>query len=166
MNMKTATYFTVIAFGIMALSACRKEYKEIGEAPSKIEGITAAWILSSCSVVDKGGFVEETMDITPFFSSTSRLPNISFKMEGNVGRYTCDTSNIAFNFFGGTSGSWQFDNAEFPTKVTLTPDGSTQTIVLPLAATIRPTDAFLRIDKSIQCGGSEKGVYRLTFSRL
>lgn len=154
-----------VFFLISMLGACQKEYKEIGNAPSKIEGITAKWVLHSCSVIDKGGFIEETVEITPFFTSSPKLPNISFTMEAGVGRYTCDTSNIAFNFFGGTSGTWSFDNNEFPTKLLITPNGSEQGIVMPLAATIRPTDTYLKIDQSVLCGTTEKAVYRLSFIR-
>lgn len=147
------------------ISSCRKEYKEIGEIPSKVEGITASWVLNMCEVIDKGGIIEETMEITPFFYSDTKMPNIVFKMEGNQGTYTCDTSNVAFQFFGGTKGTWQFDNADFPTKVMLKPSGSTETLTFPLVATIRPTDTFLKMDKSVFCGGAEKSVYRLTFIR-
>jgi hypothetical protein len=150
---------------LFIIASCRKEYKEIGEVPSKVEGITASWVLSSCEVIDKGGIIEETIDITSFFTTKSKMPNVSFKMESGVGTYSCDTSNIAFQFFGGKSGKWNFDNAEYPTKVILKPDGSSESITLPLVSTIRPTDTYLKLDKSVFCGGAEKSVYRLSFIR-
>jgi hypothetical protein len=86
-------------------------------------------------------------------------------MEGSLGTYSCDTSNVAYQFFGGTRGTWQFDNNEFPTKVILSPTGSTETIVFPMVGTIRPTDTYLQLDKSVSCGGKETSVYRLSFTR-
>lgn len=145
--------------------SCRKEYKEIGEVPSKIDGITAQWVLNSCKLVDKAAIVEETVDITPFFNQARKLPNVSFTMEGGLGTYTCDTSDVAFSFFGGTKGTWSFDNNEFPKKLLIQPQGTTTQIAYPLVATIRPTDTYLQIDKSIFCNGVEKAVYRLSFIR-
>jgi hypothetical protein len=162
--MKKQLIITIV-LSTMIFTSCRKEYKEIGELPSKVEGITASWILTGCDVVDKGGIIEETLNITPFFQSKSKMPNISFSIESGVGAYTCDTSNVAFQFFGGTGGKWRFDNDQFPTKVILTPNGSVEDIVLPLVSTIRPTDTYLKLDKSVYCGGAEKSVYRLTFIR-
>lgn len=157
----------IIGFTLVAglFFSCRKEYKEIGEVPSKVEGITASWVLSTCEVIDKGAIIEETMDITPFFYSDSKLPNIVFSMESGTGTYTCDTSHVAYQFFGGTKGIWRFDNNEYPTKVILTPSGSSDAITFPLVATIRPTDTYLKMDKAVFCGGAEKSVYRLSFIR-
>lgn len=163
-RMKNKLYIVCATIGLM-VSSCQKEYKEIGEIPSKIEGITANWILKSCEVVDKGGFEEETMDITSFFYSKSNLPNIQFTMVNGAGVYSADTSNIAFQFFGSTSGTWIFDNPDFPKQLILTPTGSSQTLTFNLAATIRPTDTYLKLDKSILCKDTEKAVYRLSFVR-
>lgn len=153
-----------VAVSLLSTS-CRKEYKEIGEEPSKIEGITAHWVLSSCNIIDKAATVEETMDVTSFFTSKGNLPNVTFHMEGGAGTYTSDTSGVALLFFGGANGTWSFDNNDYPTKVLITPAGSTQPISYPLAATIRPTDTYLKLDKSVSCGGAEKLVYRLSFIR-
>lgn len=163
--MKKQISILSILLAMTVMVSCRKEYKEIGEVPSKVEGITASWVLTTCEVIDKGAIIEETMDITPFFYSDSKLPNINFSMETGSGTYTCDTSHVAFQFFGGTRGTWKFDNDAFPTKVTLTPEGSTSTIVMPLVTTIRPTDTYLKLDQSVLCNGTEKAVYRLTFIR-
>ena len=149
----------------LIVTSCRKEYKEIGENPSKIDGITASWQLSSCKVIDKAAVIEETVDITSFFAESSKLPNITFAMNAGAGTYTCDTSSVAFSFFGGTHGTWSFDDPSFPKKVLLVPSGSTTVMEFPLAATIRPTDTYLQIDKSVLCGGAEKAVYRLSFIR-
>jgi hypothetical protein len=154
-----------LTLAVMAVSSCRKEYKEIGDVPSKVDGITASWSLSGCEVVDKGGIIEETLDITPFFRTQSKMPNINFTMESGVGTYTCDTSNIAFQFFGGVGGKWRFDNDNYPTKLIITPNGGTESTILALASTIRPTDTYLKLDKSVWCGGAEKSVYRLSFIR-
>jgi hypothetical protein len=149
---------------LFLITSCRKEYKEIGETPSKVDGITASWVLSTCEVIDKGGIIEETIDISPFFTA-GKMPNISFTMESGVGTYSCDTSGVAFHFFGGKSGKWDFDNVAYPTKVILKPNGSSESITLPLVSTIRPTDTYLKLDKSVFCGGAEKAVYRLSFIR-
>jgi hypothetical protein len=162
--MKKYIMYLGVACGLV-FTSCRKEYKEIGDLPSKVEGITATWILNDCSTIDKASIVEETMTITPFFYTRSSMPNITFAMEADNGIYTCDTSNIAFQFFGGTKGKWRFDNNNFPTKVILTPSGSTTTIEMKLAATIRPTDTYLKLDKSVLCNGKETSVYRLSFIR-
>lgn len=157
-------YILLAAIGLMA-TACRKEYKEIGEAPSKIEGISATWVLQSCSSIDKAAIVEESSDITSFFYTNTRMPNITFVMEGSVGTYTCDTSNVAYQFFGGPKGTWEFDNNDYPSKVILHPTGSSQSITMPLVDPIRPTDPYLKMDKLVTCGGKTTSIYRLSFIR-
>jgi hypothetical protein len=164
-DMKKKVLIMGYVLALFMLSACRKEYKEIGDLPSKVDGLTASWVLSSCEVLDKGGIIEETIDVTPFFQTKSKLPNVSFTMESGVGTYSCDTSNIAFQFFGGTAGKWRFDNEQYPTKIILIPNGGVESIVLPLGSTIRPTDTYLKLDKAVLCGGEEKSVYRLSFIR-
>jgi hypothetical protein len=163
--MKINNLFVGMVLGISILSSCRKEYKEIGELPSKVDGITASWVLQDCAVIDKASIIEETLNITPYFAKGAKMPNVRFQMEGAIGIYTVDTVGVPFSFFGGTSGTWQFDNIAFPTKVILTPAGSTETISMPLAATIRPTDTYLKLDQSVLCNGKEVSVYRLTFIR-
>ena len=157
-------YMMLAIIGTM-VAACKKEYKEIGEVPSKVDGITATWVLNKCVSVDKASIVEESLDITTFFYSTNKMPNVTFAMEGSNGTYTCDTSQVAYQFFGGTKGTWLFDNADFPTKMILHPTGSTETITLPLVSTIRPTDMYLQVYKSVTCGGKETSVYNLSFIR-
>lgn len=163
--MKTKQLLIGFVLGIALLSACRKEYKEIGEVPSKIEGLTAYWILYDCAVIDKAAIIEESLTITPYFTKGAKMPNIRFQMEGTTGVYQADTTGVLYSFFGGTSGTWQFDNADFPTKLILTPAGSSSTITMPLASTIRPTDTYLKLDQSVKCNGKEVSVYRLTFIR-
>ncbi|MCU0441966.1 MAG: DUF5004 domain-containing protein [Bacteroidia bacterium] len=163
--MKINNAFVCLIFGIVALSSCRKEYKEIGEVPSKVEGISASWVLQDCAVIDKASIVEETLNITPYFSKGAKMPNIRFQMEGTTGVYQADTTGVLYSFFGGTSGTWQFDNADFPTKLILTPTGSSSSITMPLASTIRPTDTYLKIDQSVLCNDKVVSVYRLTFIR-
>jgi hypothetical protein len=162
--MKKLMVYMSVAIGLLATS-CRKEYKEIGDNPSKVDGITASWVLTGCSIIDKAATVEETMDVTSFFTQNGKLPNVHFVMENGTGTYSSDSSNVAYNFFGGTGGTWTFDNADYPTKVILTPAGSAEPVVLMLAATIRPTDTYLKLDKSVLCGGVEKSVYRISFTR-
>lgn len=153
----------VFLCALFMLGACEKDVKEIGKIASKIEGIKANWELSKAVQVDEQSLTKESANITGFFTKGGKLPNISF----SDSTYSVDTDGLAFNFFGGASGTWKFDDPEFPSKITFTPTGG-KSFDLKLNGPIRPQDN-LRISKEItnSCKGKATWVmsYNLEFTR-
>lgn len=147
------------------ISSCKKEYEDIGIPSSKFEGAVADWGMSSFKVVDKASIVEETMDFSDYFASSTIKPNIRFYTEGTDTLYTCDTTGLPMNVFESVNGKWRFDDLNFPTKIILMPNGSSNQIEFKLLAPIRVVDQKLILRKSVYCNEKEVATYDLEFIR-
>lgn len=152
----------LIVFGT---SACKKEYESIGLPSSKIDGVVSRWVLTSFVITDKVTIVEETMDMTEFFTNGSALPNITFTISGTDTLYTCDTTGLPFNVFGTTAGKWRFDDINFPSKIILTPTDGNPVVEFNLLAPIRTVDNALKISKVVNCNGAAAFTYDFSFNR-
>lgn len=151
----------IILIGLLAtlgLASCKKELKEIGAPASKVEGIVANWELSQAIQIDERSLTRESFNLTNFFLKKGKLPNITF----GENTYTVDTAGLSFNFFGGPSGTWAFDDASAPSNITFTPTGGAP-ITLKLGGPIRPQDN-LKISREVaeQCK-NDKGP-KVTYS--
>lgn len=168
--MNRKIYLSLLAVAVLAFNACKKEYEEIGLPKSKLEGITSKWIVSKFSVTDKGGILEESMDMTDFYTSNANgnaLPTINFLISGTDTTFICDTTGLALNIFGVTNGRWRFDNNDFPTKVILMADDKAVISEFNLLAPIRSSDLNLKISKSVLCtGGKTVFTYDLVMNRI
>lgn len=131
-----------VAIGL-TLGACKKDVKEIGAPASKMEGIKAHWELSKAVQVDELSLTKEAANIYGYFTSAAKLPNITF----TDSTFAVDTAGLGYNFFGGTTGKWVFDDPQFPSNITFTPDGASA-FTLKLNGPIRPVDN-LRLTKEI-----------------
>lgn len=145
------------------LSACKKELKEIGNPASKVEGIQSSWVLKKSVQIDEVSLVKESANITSFFANGSTLPNITF----GASTYSVDTVGLKINFFGTVSGTWAFDNNEFPSMIKFTPSDAAP-FDLKLNGPIRPKDN-LKFTRPIytSCKGATTHVmsYNLEFVR-
>jgi hypothetical protein len=153
----------IIASIFLSIIACKKEIKDIGTPSSKVDGIQAKWGLTSCTMIDELSLVKEATSMGDFFT-TKKAPNITFETVGGIKKYTVDTANVLVNFFQAPSGTWSFDNDEYPTMVKFIPDGGVE-FSLPLGATVRTVDTFLKLRKPVYCGGELKFSYVLEFER-
>lgn len=150
--MNRKLYIALLAIATLAISACKKEYEEIGIPASKIEGLKSKWVLSTFSVVDKGGIIEEKLDMTDFFSPTA-LPNITFSILDADTTFVSDTSGLAMNVFGIPEGRWRFDDNNFPTKIIIMTNDKTIIDEFKLNAPIKVFDTKLKISKDVVCEG-------------
>jgi Domain of unknown function (DUF5004) len=155
----------VLVASAMILNACKKEYEEIGTPSSKIEGVTADWVVTKFVVTDKAGVIEEKLDMTDYFFGATKVPNILFSINGTDTVYTCDTTGLTFNVFKTTSGRWRFDNNLVPTKIVLIPNDAPANIDLTLRGPIRETDTYLKVSIETLCGTKVQFTYDMDFSR-
>lgn len=156
----------VLAIASLSINACKKEYEDIGIAPSKIEGVTSKWVLTTFNVTDKGGIVDETMDMTDYYAATSMMPNITFTISGTDTTFSCDTAGVKLNLFNAANGRWRFDDNNFPTKIMLLADDKSLLNELSLLAPIRPSDNSLKISQATYCGDKAIYTYDLVLSRV
>lgn len=156
----------IIASIFIGFMACKKEIKDIGTPSSKVEGLQATWKLTSCSMIDELSLTKEAIKMGDVFTKNpvNVLPNIKFETVAGIRKYTVDTTNLLINFFQNPTGTWNFDNDEFPTTIQFVPDGGTA-FELPLGGPIRTVDSVLKLRKSVYCGGELKFSYVLEFER-
>jgi hypothetical protein len=153
----------MICAASLLMAACKKDTKEIGVPASKMEGITSNWQLLKANQVDELSLTKEAVNIYGYFSTSVKLPNILF----TDSTYSVDTTGLSYNFFGGAEGKWKFDDPEFPSTITFTPNGG-NAFSLKLNGPIRPQDN-LKLTKEVHktCKGKATWVmsYNLEFTR-
>ncbi len=158
--MKRILKFSVF-FLLLSIStfSCRpKKFNDIGNEPSKMQGLQATWILSHAYVIDEAATSPDKLDITDFYK-TKTLPTITFT-ETN---FTAVTSGTVKNYFGTGSGTWSFDNNSYPTSIRINYSNNVKDTFL-LGSTIRPTDASLKLKKSFYY--FKKGVKNIAYSYI
>ena len=159
------TFFIVL---VIALVACEPvEYGELGGPFSKIEGIEGTWITTEVIQIDEtalaqGGLYTE-QDLTNLFNFSSYT--ITFSVD-------TDTMPSSFSVFTGgapsfidTTGSWTFNDNDFPTEVLFThPDSSVFTSKMRLIAPPRDQNP-LRMKFQRFSGGKLIISYQYTFEK-
>lgn len=159
----------VVVLAMLAITtiACKKEYEDIGLPPSKLEGLTSKWVLSTFFINDKAGIVEEKMDMTDYYTSGTALPNITFSILAEDTLFTCDTTGLELNLFDIDNGRWRFDDNNFPTKIIIMRNDKTPISELNLLAPIRSFDKTLQVSKNINCSdGKTVYSYDLVLNRI
>lgn len=149
----------VLSGFLLLLTACEQQTYEFGEPFSKLEGINGSFALTSVVQVDeRSTLLDNTRDISAFFIG-SEPAVISF----NSTDFTYSlTPGTAPNFLGETSGSWQFDDNDFPTEIQL---GTANPLVLGLNRTIREIDNTLEFRLTRFCSGTAGVSYNYVFTR-
>lgn len=157
--MKKIIYSLIFLFIALSSGACEDETYEFGEPFSKIEGITGEFILTKVIQADERSTnLDNTFDISEFFIGSTPAV-LSFN--GSDFSYTL-SPGTAPNFLGGTSGSWKFDDNDFPTQILL---GSGTPVILDLDRTIRSIDNTLEFRVSRYCSGKAGVSYQYVFTR-
>ena len=140
----------------IAAPAGKKKAKEIYSPSSKLEGINDIWQLYQVKQYDPKN-KDLVVDVTDVFAESA----IEMNVNSADFTYTFNQSNPLFL---GTSGTWSFDNNEFPKQVTFT--NGTAVDVMKLLRTVRTVDPTLELELTRYCaGGTASTVYQLTFVR-
>jgi hypothetical protein len=147
--------FILISSILIAGISCKKKKVEIGNAESSLQGIQAHWELVKATTIDEKSPSRSSFDMTDFYTDNgTKLPNITFNSE--LLTFSCDTVGLAINHIG-TSGTWKFDDADFPSSITIS-DANNGMSVLKLYGPIRPSDAHLKIGKTLYCDDGSGGL--------
>lgn len=159
MKFKSIPYLLAFTALALVMSACKPEKLVLDPAPSKLEGINGTFTLVKVVQVDENaapGTTDE-LDVTAAYLGTT-APSITFNSSALTFTYNAGTSPD----FIGASGTWAFDDVDFPTKVVM--NNGTQ-YDLGLLHTIRPQDEFLEVELVRSCGGSAALRYQYKFQR-
>jgi hypothetical protein len=152
-------YWILLLLLVVGFTACKQEELVLGPPASKLEGINDNFTLSKVVQVDPFMIGSgNSFDVTSVFTSGAS-PSIAFNSTDFT--YTFSAGNGP-NYLG-ASGTWAFDNNDYPTLVRMN-NGSTQ-YDLKLLHTIRPQDPLLEVQFERSCGGEVSVIYQFTFAR-
>lgn len=158
--MKNKTSYSLLLLAALLIWAgCKEPVYEFGEVPSKLEGINDSWELVEVVQVDKLTLsVDSTLEVTSMFLGGSPV-----KMTFNSTDFTYTLEAGSGPDFLGGSGSWSFDDNDFPSEIRLTTGG--EVINLRMLRTVRPNDPTLEFQIGRGCGDSYSVGYNYKFVR-
>ncbi len=113
-----------ILLGIVLISSCKKEEFNIGTPYSKVKGISAHWVLKEVWQADE---IAETPPLNVSSVMVGDVPStLSFTDQGR--NYSMDPGSSVQ--YIPVSGTWSFDDEEYPTQVVLNNNGENYTLHL------------------------------------
>ena len=134
-------YVIILLTVSLLISSCKTSTPEIGEPFSKIEGLSDDWELIQLKHTDKLSKADENfVDLSAAFIGATPM-QMSFSND-----FTFSVSSgSSFNKFPMTSGTWAFDDNDFPTKVLISGNG--ETVELQLLEPVREkVDLFFHFE--------------------
>ncbi|MFN9519436.1 MAG: DUF5004 domain-containing protein [Bacteroidota bacterium] len=158
----------VCAFPLL-WGACEKPYdetKKIGPPRFNPEQIMTVlegkWQMLSAKQVDEKSLTKESIDITDFFTQEpgSNVPTLFFKSDFT---FTADTTGVAVDYFGVTSGKWNFDDPAYPTVINLSDANDLPVGSIGIGANLLSLNPMLLYTKSAMCGEEKAFTYNLEF---
>ncbi len=109
---------TIVLLAMLTFFSCKKDDFTIGTPYSKVKGISSTWVLSEVWQTDE---IAESapLNVTEFMLGADPT-TITFTENGRT--YSMNVGSSVQ--FIPQSGTWKFDDDEYPTSVTLTNAGS------------------------------------------
>lgn len=139
-------FFTALAFTLV-LTNCKPDVKgELGEPFDKVKGLSGHWELGAFSQRDENNPIKEIRDLTEFYVDGINTPT-QFNFNSTDMTYTI-IPGPGRNYLS-PSGTWKFDNAEFPTELIL--EGTTDTLTLKLGTAPREFDQSIKLELPRYC---------------
>lgn len=158
-NMKKQSVLSLLILALFSIIACKKEKLELDPPSSKIEGISDTWVLKEVTQVDEANPLFPEMEVSEAFIGNQAL-EMSF--ESTNFTYSVEEGDCP-NYFG-TTGTWSFDDNEFPTLVNIVHDGKEE--VLQLLRTVRTVDQTFEFQYVRTCENGKRVVsYKMVFER-
>jgi hypothetical protein len=132
----------------LVMVGCKPEELVLDPAPSKLDGINDTFTLVGVTQIDFNAApgATEQVDVSGVFIGSSPA-TITFNSADKTFSYATGSS---LDFLGAT-GSWLFDNDDYPTKIEMNNGSAVYDLIL--VRTIRPQDQFLEVEMARGCGG-------------
>ena len=156
----------VLILTAVAVSNCKKTYT-LDPPASKIDGINGSWILYSVVQVDQTDLAKAERNISEFYlgDGSSAVMEITFNSSDFT--FEVQLGDIGRNFLP-SSGTWEFDDDNFPQFIYLTDDEGNVT-ELEMQGPTRPQDQQLKYSFNRSCTIEDELIqyvgYRYEFNR-
>ncbi len=158
MNMKRL--ITLAVAGLM-LWACQPEaFKEIGPAYSVVDGIEGSWSLAMVEVQDRTLPLWETIEFTDYFQANP--VQIDFNATNNT--YSITANSLDGLPLSSMSGTYAFDDPEYPSNLHLISGTDTNTV--KLGNMVRAIDPNLLLEELKENCDAVYARYTYTFNRV
>jgi hypothetical protein len=156
--MKNIIQIAALSFLLVTvIGGCKKKNRDLEGPSSKLEGIQDVWVLDQVQQLDPSN-KDLIIDVTDAFKDSTP---IELDVNSSDFSYAFNRSNPLFL---GTSGTWKFDDNQFPTQIEMSGDAGVETV--KLLQTIRTVDPKLRIQLTRYCGGGTTStIYQFSFTR-
>lgn len=157
MKITLQSFLLMLTIGLV-LAGCKPEELVLDPAPTKLDGINDTFTLVEVTQIDNNATpgTTESLDVSDVFIG-SNPATITFSSADRTFSYSTGSS---LDFLG-ASGSWLFDNDDYPTKIEMNNGSAVYDLVL--VRTIRPQDPFLEVEMTRGCGGGF--AYQYKFQR-
>jgi hypothetical protein len=157
----------VLLSAALAISGCKPDLKgDLGTPSNKMEGMAGTWELNKFGQQDLNNPIKEVRDLSDFYINGTDTPyritfavaDMSYSVAPGPGR----------NYFG-TSGTWGFDNPDFPSFLRLF--SATDTLEFDLGSMVRPFDNALNLELPRPCNDADgfttnTVIYQFQFNRV
>jgi len=148
----------ILITAFLAISSCKNDRLQLAPAASKIAGIQDDWTLNQVIQIDE--ISQRELDVSQVYIGTSPM-QINFKINGTDTTYSVVNGTSA-NYLG-NSGTWKFDDINYPTKLIINHNGNDYQ--LPLIRTVREGDPNLEFRYTKVCSGKNVVSYKYIFKR-
>lgn len=149
MNKNRIYFLMIIVLTSIIVSNCKKTEYKLDPPGSHVEGINGTWELYSVIQVDEVDLAKSERDLSEFYlgDGTTEVMKISFNSSDFT--YQVILGDIGKNYLP-TSGTWEFDDDNFPQLVFLD-DGEGNITTLSLQGPTRPQDQQLKFSFKRSC---------------
>jgi hypothetical protein len=156
--MKNIIQIAALSFLLVSfMGGCKKKNQDLDGPSSKLEGIQDVWVLDQVQQLDPSN-KDLIIDVTDVFKDSTPI-----ELDVNSSDFTY-SFNRPNPLFLGTSGTWKFDDNQFPTEIEMSGDAGVETV--KLLQTIRTVDPKLKIQLTRFCGGGTSStIYQFSFTR-
>jgi len=150
----------------VVVSNCKKTYT-LDPPESKIEGINGSWELYSVVQVDQTDLAKAERDISIFYLGDGTTSVMIITFNSSDFTFEVELGDIGRNYLP-SSGTWKFDDDNFPQYIYLTDDEGNVTELEMLGPT-RPQDQQLKYSFNRSCTIDSELIeyvgYRYEFNR-
>lgn len=146
---------------LLLLVGCKPDpFESIGKDYVLAEGIKGEWVVNVVEVVDERSPIKLTRDMSDYFVSNITPVELSF----NTDAMTYAAQNgVGAGLFFGTSGSFFYDDPEFPSQLSLV--SATDTFTFKFNQLTREIDRSLNISYTRSACEKNYVTYKYTFLR-
>ena len=148
MNKNRIYLLLILILTSVFVSNCKKTYT-LDSPASHVDGINGTWILYSVVQVDEFDLAKPERDISKFYLGDGSISVMEITFNSSDFTFEITLGQIGKNYLP-TSGTWKFDDDNFPKYIFLKDDEGNVT-TLTMQAPTRPQDQQLKYSFDRSC---------------